>query len=624
MDTRRLTVLATVFAVGIGASAWVRAAPGDLDATFGEAGLVRLDIDGDSDRATSIVAQGDGKLLVGRGNDLDSDDFSVLRFNADGTLDSSFDADGRTSLDIPGGHGSTNAVLQQSDGSIVAAGGGAGDLALVRYLTDGRIDTSFGADGVIHYDMAARAALQQSDGKLVVAGYLNPACLGCWDDDADVIYAGMALARFDTVGVIDVGFGVAGATTLDSLIDLRGLVEQPDGKLLVVGSAWPRGIPPLAMTVHRLTRDGELDPTFGNAGVVTIAFVRGDGAQSDAYGAAIALQSDGKIVVAGTANFQCCIWTDSTGDLALARLNPDGSLDETFGSGGRVLYDHGASETIDQGGLVIEPDGTIVVAGHRSIVETGETGLPTYGLLARFTADGLIDSSFGQQGVTLIDVGYDDSVSDASAHGIVGLPDGSIVAAFTASASEPDSTMVVARLAAGGGPGVIGFTRNAVSVAEGHTATIVVKRTGAASGAVSVEYGTYVGSVRNPNATLASAGADFAPTAGTLTWPDGDMSDRVIVILTAADAVTEPDETFLVRLFNPTGGAGLATASAEVTILSQLPTPTVAPSPSPLARKSGGGASGVLETLFLGLLVGWTRVRKSRTGTRGSSGPRVT
>jgi uncharacterized delta-60 repeat protein len=617
MDTRRLAGITAALAIGIGSAAWVRAAPGDLDATFGEGGIVRFDADGDSDYATSIFTQSDGKLLVGRTNDLETDDFSVLRFNADGTPDASFGADGRTSLDIAGGHGWTTAVVQQSDGSIVAAGAGTQDLVLVRYLPDGRPDTGFGVDGVVHYPMRASAVLQQADGKLVVAGHVNPACMGCWDDGGTETFV-PGVARFDSAGVIDTGFGADGTVVFDSEADLTGIVQQPDGTLLVVGSGAPRSsVGPVAMTVHRVTRDGQLDPTFGDAGVVRIEFAQGDGAEGDAYGKAIALASDGKIVVAGTADFECCNWTDVTGDLAIARLNPDGSLDGTFGESGRVLYDHGASETIDEGGLVVEPGGTIVVAGHRSIVDTNEV-LPAYGLLARFTADGALDRSFGQDGVALIDVGHGDSLSSATAHGIVQLQDGSLAVAFTAEASTPDAAIAIARVAPTGGPGIIGLTRNAVTVTEGITESIVVKRMGGAAGVVSAQYGTYEGSLSGrPDAALASAGADFTPTAGTLTWQDGDTTDRVIAIPTAADGLDEPDETFLVRLSAPTGGAHLATTGAEITIAgSQAPgTPLGAgfPSSTPAGHAGGGGASGILDTLLLGVLVGWTRLRKSRT-----------
>ena len=132
------------------------AAPGDLDPTFGQAGRLFVDIKDDDGWPAAVVSQPDGKIVVGRTNRAATDDFSVLRFHADGSPDASFDADGRTSLDVPDMKGTTTAVLLQPDGKIVAAGWAREAirlvnprLALVRYLENGSPDPTFGNGGVV-------------------------------------------------------------------------------------------------------------------------------------------------------------------------------------------------------------------------------------------------------------------------------------------------------------------------------------------------------------------------------------------------------------------------------------------------------------------------------------------
>ena len=190
---------AAICFLGATTPAW--AAQGDLDPTFGQAGRVFVDIENDDDLPAGIVSQPDGKIIVGRANTAATDDFSVLRFHSDGSPDTSFDADGRTSLDLAGIKGTTVAVLRQPDGKIVAVGWTrdaaartATRFSLVRYLENGSLDTTFGDGGVAIQSVDARYAssipslVLQPDGRLVVAGESYR---------AEANTSGIELARFE-------------------------------------------------------------------------------------------------------------------------------------------------------------------------------------------------------------------------------------------------------------------------------------------------------------------------------------------------------------------------------------------------------------------------------------------
>jgi uncharacterized delta-60 repeat protein len=328
-------------------SCWVTgtpalAAPGDLDPTFGNNGLVRIEVPRASAAAATVFAQPDGKLLIGRTGNLTADDFSVIRLNSDGTMDSSFGVGGRTAIDYPRVTGRTLAVILLADGNIAVGGtlfddsATARELALARLLSDGRLDTSFGQSGVARADFSdpsrvasasANAVVQQSDGKLVAAGaaLYRPQL----DEGAAFADPQMVLVRFDTGGVLDTGFGTAGRVVLESATgeasEIRWLTQQPDGKLVAAGFIGAD------MAVVRLTAHGVFDPSFGTHGIATFS------AGATASAEAVAVQTDGRIVVAGTAELSCELTDPACAgrpDAVVARFNLDGSLDTSFGSGG--------------------------------------------------------------------------------------------------------------------------------------------------------------------------------------------------------------------------------------------------------------------------------------------------
>jgi uncharacterized delta-60 repeat protein len=215
------------------------AAPGDLDLTFSGDGKVTTDFLGNSAIGRAVAIQSDGKIVAAGDNVVSgsNNDFALSRYNADGSLDDSFDADGKVTTDFFGSTDGANAVAIQSDGKIVVAGfadHGAShdDFALARYLSDGSLDTTFDTDGMVVTDFGstdiAYAVAIQSNGKIVAAGYA-----GSGTDD-------FALARFNSNGILDSSFSGDGKVTTDfsgSTDFVQGLVIQGDGKIVAAGAS---------------------------------------------------------------------------------------------------------------------------------------------------------------------------------------------------------------------------------------------------------------------------------------------------------------------------------------------------------------------------------------------------
>jgi uncharacterized delta-60 repeat protein len=316
-----------------------------------------------------------------------------IGYGAPGDLDLTFGSGGIAITFGPSDR--ANALIQQPDGKLVAAGAstdnGISYVMLVRYHSDSRVDASFGSGGKVTTPVATRGAaalIQQPDGKLVVAGFSQP-LTGASND--------VLLVRYLPDGRLDATFGVGGAVTTDFGANEMGtaLVLQPDGKLVVAGVSsislnWSNTI------LARYHPDGRLDDAFGVGGKVSVNLGT-DGIASvvDDGVSALLLQSDGKLVVTGG-------WltrvTPST--LFVARFQPDGRLDPTFGQGGLVTTYEGSGGRAPRsaGAAVIQqPDGRLVVAGFREVPSSMSAGT----LLARYLPDGRLDPTFGTAGVSV-------------------------------------------------------------------------------------------------------------------------------------------------------------------------------------------------------------------------------
>jgi uncharacterized delta-60 repeat protein len=384
-------------------------AAGMLDPTFGLSGMVVTDFGEVSASAQSVAVQSDGKVVVaGVIADATFNDWAIARYNADGTLDSTFGNGGKVITDFEGRFESAEDVALQGDGKIIVAGrtGGDGsdyDFALARYNADGTLDSSFNGDGKLTTDFGGLDDLGwsvalQSDGKIIVAGYVG-----------DVFSAKFALARYNADGTIDVSFDGDGMLTTDfdfgfgTFRGVESVAVQIDGKIIAIGST--KNGSDVVVALARYNPDGSLDTSFDGDGTVTTAF---DGA--DAYGEGVALQSDGKAIVAGHLSGR---------GFAVVRYNVDGTLDSSFDGDGRVITPFGITFG---GDVVVQNNGKILVAGHSNFGGSRNWDF----VLLRYNADGTLDSTFDGDGKVTTDFG---ASSEDRAYSMALQHDGRIILA---------------------------------------------------------------------------------------------------------------------------------------------------------------------------------------------------
>ena len=391
---------------------------GSLDAAFDGDGKVTTPIGSGNDLAAAVVLQADGKIVVaGRSYNGTGDDFGVARYNANGSLDTTFGTGGKVTTPVGLSDDDGLAVALQPDGRIVVAGytynGTNKDIALVRYTANGSLDTTFDGDGKVTTafgaeDERAAAVALQPDGRIVVAGYTYN---GTNKDIALVRYTanGSLDTTFDGDGKVTTAFGSDNA-------EAHALAIQTDGRIVVAGSAGSE------MAVARYSASGSLDAAFGSGGVVSTPVGIGV-----ATGFAVALQPDGRIVLAGQT------YNGSDDDVALVRYNANGTADASFGSGGIVTTGIGSSH--DQANAIaLQPDGRIIVAGQSF------TGASYDFALVRYAANGSLDPTFGSGGKVTTGIGSDNEFGA----GVALQPDGRIVVAGPSNTST-DADFAVAR-----------------------------------------------------------------------------------------------------------------------------------------------------------------------------------
>ena len=439
---------------------------GTLDNTFGADGKVTTAVGSSTNYPASMAIQNDGKILMAGTN---GDDFVIVRYNPDGSLDSAFDGDGKLFTSIGNSTARATSVVIQSDGKILVAGTSVvvppySDFAVVRFTTDGRLDSSFGGDGIVTTDIGSgtqdllTSVAIQSDGKIVVAGSSEIPGTGNFAGD-------FAVVRYNAEGTLDnsfgggdgkltthqgraysvaiqsdgkivvAGWGYIGASvfvgavmrhnsngSLDSTFDGDGYLHMPgtansvalqnDGKIVCTGAV---AVPPYGNTDFILMRfniDGSFDASFSGDGQVTGYYPSGRTEYN-----CIATQSDGKILVGG----RTFVPPDNY-DFALARYNPDGSLDNTFSDDGRVTHE---IEYYDDAinSIAIQADGKIVAAGKANMWREGTTRF----VLTRYHSNGFLDRGFGNYGNGIITAVIENFYGYASSVAI--QKDGKIVVA---------------------------------------------------------------------------------------------------------------------------------------------------------------------------------------------------
>lgn len=383
-----------------------------LDTSFSDDGKTTTPFASASGNAVSL--QADGKIVVAGGI---NQDFGLVRYNNDGSIDTSFGAVTRSNGIVTTNWSHVDdiaAMVQDTQGRFVVAGysqvSGVVRFSVARYTAGGTPDHDFGDLGWTSLqpktgdESSINAIAVQSTGKLVVGGYSGNTTTG----------PRFALARLNTTGTVDTGFGNVGSMVFDlgGNSTVYALGVQADDKILALGTDGN------ACVLARFIANGtQFDATFGptgtrlnaTAGTVVVPF-----GGSDCEARSIFVQADGKTVVAGYTTL------GSTTRFAIARYDATGKLDDAFGDHGVTTVDMGSQA--EAYAMAVQADGKFVLAGQ------AERNFA----LVRFNANGTLDGSFATAGKALISFGTATTTVRSSARALAIQPNGDIVVAGNA------------------------------------------------------------------------------------------------------------------------------------------------------------------------------------------------
>lgn len=478
-------------------------ANGSLDSSFGYGGIVSTER-GD---VTAAVLQNDGKIVVAS-NDL------LARYNPNGTLDVSFGVNGIAS--VPGGIRAEQANLAiQSDGKILVCGSSSGAFAVARFNLNGSLDTTFDGDGMATTTIgsigggAASLALQ-ADGKIVVCGYARP---------IDYNSSTFAVVRYLTSGALDTSFSADGIVTssFSSVTSARYLYAQrvrvqSDGKILVSGYSLEGANKDVI--VARYLPDGSLDPGFDGDGVflaaVNVGFLQPG---VTGLGSALALQSDGRIVVGGT-----YVRYPNTVPFHVLRLMPNGSLDSSFNFHGGAEVNFGGSQGV-LSDLLAMPDDRVLAVGSTYSSNRYSMAMNMLGSVRT----GELSVTFDGVEITKNDV--TPSISDGTSFGVMGS--GSSLIRNFMLRNIGSSTLLVQNMAVSSGP---------FRIAQSFTGSI----TPGASGTFSIAYEPSNTGNHSATVTITSTDADegstsFAVSGSSSAGPPGMGESLATAIAIAPD-----------------------------------------------------------------------------------------
>ncbi|MGB7738545.1 MAG: Calx-beta domain-containing protein [Steroidobacteraceae bacterium] len=512
------------------------AAPGDLDPSFGDVGR-QSDIEVSYFSSLwSVDVQGDDSVLFGGGGDYDYygsyEDYFVGRLLPNGAPDASFAAAALQATAVYD-------TALQSDGKVIGVGtarqpDGRRKLVVFRLRPDGSLDPDFGLGGLVIISdgggsrEAGYSVVIDPDGRIVVAG-----------QRADSLLVARLLAN----GALDADFGSGGIYRgPDAIGSSVRIARAASGGYRVIasltgGMGWD-------CSVIGLTAAGVPDAAFGIGGYAT--------PQSSLFCSSLAVQPDGRILLGGV---------DGNASGYVGRLLANGAIDPAFDAD--VVRDRFKSVNA----LAVGAGGSVFVTGND---RTGFSGA----LVVRLLADGTLDTLFGRAGATSVDP-TSRRASFPTINDMKVVDGERLVVGGNDNSSWPRSAFVARLLGNAGAssPGVLGMKQQRVlGTEQGGQAVLSVRRTGGSAGAVAVTYVTgdfpappSAGSEYAPG-ERATSGADYTVTTGRLTWADGDVGEREIVVPIASDTNAEKPEFFEVVLESPEGGAGLGAFGADVEI----------------------------------------------------------
>lgn len=499
---------------------------------------------------------------------------SPVAWSAPGDLDPSFGDVGRAIYGVGDAWGAVWALALEGDDVLFSGGeeetGWYDSLGIIGRLdASGQPDVAFLPYSL--YGAEFRDIRRQADGKVIAVG-----------KSRDSGYRNLlTVMRLNSDGVPDTGFGTGGQIQLAGPDEApealaTSMVLEPDGGITVAGRRSDGRV-----VIVRLTPEGARDLTFGSGGWYV-------GPAGDA-------RDLPHIVRVGSAGYRVLV-TSGEGTCALLGISVDGQALETIGPGGVVRNIFGQSrpqrcnalavaensqllaggsmgdiprrgyvgrfdlagridKTFDTGGVAaaLESVAAVAVIGTSIYVAGDEAGEWSSNVVLSLSQSGLLDLSYGEEGLARIEIGHQDRV-----HALQPLADGAVLVA-----GWSDWRPYIARLlgsGSGASPGVIGVEHRDLATPESAgEVTVIVRRSGGRSGAVSVGYAT--------RAADASAGADFTEVSGRIAWADGESGAREVVVPVATDGTTdEREEVFALELADPTGGAGLAARATSVAI----------------------------------------------------------
>lgn len=372
----------------------VFAQDGTLDNSFGSNGKVTTSVTSGNDMAQDILVQNDGKILVGGDVSFANTDsyIQLVRYNANGTLDNTFGNNGKVTTLFAQGSSGFKAMALQNDGKIVVVGfvnnkvGTAEnlDFAIIRYNTNGSLDTSFDTDGKVTTDFnsvrdVAHAVAIQSDGKIVVAG-----------DTRQGIYSHDILVRYDMTGALDASLNASGkvitpsyanenqkAYTIKVLADNKIIIASRVASSVQVGDL-------IGSRLIKYTNEGKLDLTFGRDGIKSDVFT-----QLPTH----KILDNGKILIAGMDG------SPFGSSFTITRLNADGEIDTSFGTNGKIKTLLSGYHTYTKD-ILVQNDGKIVLTA--AFTDIGVVAPSLFFGLVRCKADGTLDNTFGMDGASII------------------------------------------------------------------------------------------------------------------------------------------------------------------------------------------------------------------------------
>ncbi len=388
--TRRIAVQPkiaglAVFTLMLFIAGTVRAAsPGAADLTYGNRGTAAFNKGNVFQEARAVAVQTDGKVVLGGYvrtcvGPTCTYDFMLVRFNTNGTLDTGFGTDGSVVTDHFSQDERISAMVIQPDGKIVVAGGPFGNessatniqgFKVFRYLSNGTLDPDFGSGGRVYESF-------DDVGGIPMAMLLEP--------DGKIVVAGtdnvsmLFVARFNTNGSLDSGFGTSGRIASNVYdVDSVAMARQSDGKIVIAGSSSPSG----TTKIVRFNSDGTIDGGYGVGGLVTSIF-------PNSFAPTIATQTDNKLIVSGTYS------NNSLRTPPLRRFNENGSEDSSLvPNHGEIIAGACISCTQRPSKILMLADGRFYLAGYNARFTNGRKTIA----VSRYLSNGSLDMSYGFRG----------------------------------------------------------------------------------------------------------------------------------------------------------------------------------------------------------------------------------